>query len=407
MRNWTVLHRLRIAALMAVVALAAAACGNGGGEGSEEPADGGTASPGAGGDEQAQIECDEPVKIGVMSPMSGQYANWGEGWTNAAKLAIADWNDNGGVLGCEVEALYEDSQGDPTEGANAANKLVAEGVVGVAGPIFSGVTLAAGPILDEAGIPFLIGSSNVDITEQGWDSVFRIAFREDQSGPFDASIAEAQGWSKGVVVHDNTAFAKGLADQFTGAFEGETTTEVITPGESDYSATLTNIREQNPDFVYYSGYYAEGGQLVRQGKQLGLDDIGWLFGNSNQDEEFIEIAGDAAEGILMGTWPPPTAEAETNEQAAAYVEAYEEEYGETPSSLFHWAYDGVNVILEAIQQTGSRDPEDVRQAIHDGEFSGTSGQLVFDEKGDRAEQPLGVLTVEDGEFVQADVEVES
>lgn len=408
MRTRTVLMQWRwLVAVVAVLALTVA-CGGGGGAGQEaEDGEDTAASPGADGGDQAQIDCDEPVRIGVMSPMSGQYANWGEGWTNAAQLAVDQWNDDGGVLGCEVEALMEDDQADPEEGANVANKLVAENVVGVAGPIFSGVTLAAGPILNDAGIPFLIGSSNVDITEQGWDSVFRIAFREDQSGPFDARIAEAQGWTNGVVVHDNTAFAKGLADVFADAFEGDTKTEVITPGESDYSATLTNIRQQNPDFVYYSGYYAEGGQLVRQGKELGLDEIGWLFGNSNQDQEFIDIAGDAAEGILMGTWPPPTAEAETNEQAARYVEAYQEEYGEDPSSLYHWAYDGVNVILQAIEDSGSRDPEDIRQAIHDGEYSGTSGELVFDEKGDRDEQPLGALTVEDGAFTQADVDVES
>lgn len=407
MGNGTVLTRRRWVAAFAMLVLLAAACG---GEQANQAADDEAGTEGTsagGGSEQAQIECDEPIKIGVMSPMSGQYANWGEGWTNAAKLAIKEWNDKGGVLGCELEALYEDDQGDPTEGANAANKLVAEEVVGIAGPIFSGVTLSAGPILNDAGIPFLIGSSNVDITEQGWDSVFRIAFREDQSGPFDASIAEAQGWKNGVVVHDNTAFAKGLADQFTKAFEGETTTEIITPGESDYSATLTKIREKNPDFIYYSGYYAEGGQLVRQGKELGLEDVGWLFGNSNQDPEFIEIAGDAAEGILMGTWPPPIAEAETNEKAAQYVELYREAYDEDPSSLYHWAYDGINVIAETIEETGSRDPEAIAKAIHEGQYEGTSGELVFDEKGDRGEQPIGALTVEDGEFVQADVEVES
>lgn len=410
-RNWW------LTAFVAVLVLGAAACGgeetvaSSGGDteaaGPAETAEGSeaVASSDPGDDQEAQMDCDEPIRVGTLSPMSGQYATWGEGWTNAAKLAIDQWNEDGGVLGCEVEGLYEDTQGDPEEGVNAANKLVSEGVVGVAGPIFSGVTLAAGPILNDAGIPFLIGSSNIEISEQGWDTMFRIAFSEDQSGPFDAQTALDQGWQNCAVVHDNTAFAKGLAEQFTGAFEeggGTVETSVITPGESDYSATLTSIREGDFDCVYFSGYYAEGGQFVRQGKELGLTDVGWLFGNSNQDPEFIEIAGDAAEGILMGTWPPPTAQAETSELAADYVERYEAAYDETPSSLYHWAYDGVKVILETIEETGSRDPAEIAAAIHEGAFEGTSGELVFDERGDREEQPLGVLTVENGEFVQAD-----
>lgn len=400
MANGTVLRRRMLLALVTGAALLLTACG-----GEAEQAAQGTEPGGSEGQAGGELACEEPVRVGVMSPMSGQYATWGEGWTNAAKLAISEWNEQGGVLGCEVEGLYEDSQGDPEQGVNAANKLVAEGVVGVAGPIFSGVTLAAGPILNDAGVPFLIGSSNVEISEQGWDTMFRIAFREDQSGPFDAQIALDQDWSSCAVVHDNTAFAQGLAQQFTTAFEeggGTVETFAITPGESDYSATLTSIREGDFDCVYYSGYYAEGGQLVRQGKDLGLTDVGWLFGNSNQDPEFIDIAGDAAEGILMGTWTPPTVQAETNERAAAYVERYEEEYGQTPSSLYHWAYDGVNVILETVEETGSRDPAEIAAAIHESEYEGTSGPLVFDDAGDREEQPLGVLTVQDGEFAPAE-----
>lgn len=394
---------LRLGSVLVLLGLLATACGgdSGGdtaaGNGDAAGTDAATGAQAAGGE-----DCEEPVRIGAMSPMSAQYANWGDGWTKSAQLAIDQWNADGGVLGCEVVAVFEDDEGDATAGASAANKLAADGVSGIVGPIFSGVTLAAGPILEEAGIPFLVGSSAVDVTEQGWQNVFRLAFREDRSGPFDAQMALDQGYTTGVVVHDNTAFAQGLAEQFVQAFEadgGTVTTEVIVPGESDYSATLTSVRDQDPEFVYYSGYYAEGGQLVRQGKELGMTDVGWLFGNSNQDDEFLEIAGDAAEGILMGTWIPPTLE--TNDIAEEYVAAYNEEYGEDPSSLFHWAYDGVNILLETIEQTGSADPAAIAEALRSGEYEVTSGTIAYDEKGDRGEQPLGVLTVEDGEYTLA------
>jgi branched-chain amino acid transport system substrate-binding protein len=286
-----------------------------------------------------------------------------------------------------------------------ANQLISQDMYGLIGPIFSSVTLPVSEVTERENIPSFNASSATDVTERDLNAVFRMAFRDDQAGPFDAQTAlETMGAQTAVVIHDNSSFALGLGEAFAEAFEeggGEVLAiEVINPGESDYSSTLTRVRDLDPDAVYYSGYFAEGGLLVRQGKELGIEGegpgTGWIFGNSNFDPSFIEIGGEAAEGVLLGTWPSP----QVDPAMAEYAEKYTEEFGEEPGTLGHWAYDALYVLCEAIQQAGTTDQQAVIDVLHSDEFEyeGVSGPIAYDEKGDRSFPPLAVLTVQDGEF---------
>jgi branched-chain amino acid transport system substrate-binding protein len=376
------------------LALFVAAC-------AREAAPGGTPSPGT----PSPQPTGEVLTLGVMGPMTGDYASYGTDWQRATDLAVKEINAAGGCNGNTFETVPADDRADPKEGVSAANQLVAQGIFALIGPIFSGVSLPVTEITERATVPTFIASSNPQITERGFRTVFRMAFRDDQAGPFDANTAlTVMGAKTAVVIHDNSAFAKGLADAFVGAFEkggGKVlSVEVITPGEKDYTPTLTKVKGLNPDVVYYSGYFPEGGLLVKQGKELGIEKpgpgTGWLFGNSNYDPTFIKIAGQAAEGILMGTWPSP----ETDPNMADYLNAYQAEYNMAPGTLGHWGYDAVYVLCEAIKRSGTTDRETIVQTIHAPDFSyqGVSGEIKFDEKGDRTFPPLDVLTVEDGKF---------
>jgi branched-chain amino acid transport system substrate-binding protein len=346
----------------------------------------------------------EVLTLGVMAPMTGDYSSYGVDWNTGTELAVKEINEAGGCDGNTFETNAADDLGDPKEGVSAANQLVAQDVFASIGPVFSGVSLPVTDIFERVSIPSFLGSSATDITERGFRAVFRMAFRDDQAGAFDAQVArETMGAQSAVVIHDNTAFAKGLADEFGKAFEGMggevASVEVITPGEKDYTSTLTKAKGLDPDIVYYSGYYPEGGLLVKQGKELGIEKpgvgTGWLFGNSNYDPTFIDIAGDAANGVLFGTWPSP----ETDPAMADYLERYRAEYGKDPGTLGHWAYDAVYVVCEAINQAGP-DREAVIETLHSPDFSydGVSGPIKFDEKGDRTFPPLDIVTVEDGQF---------
>jgi branched-chain amino acid transport system substrate-binding protein len=387
---------------MIVALIALAACGgDGGGTADQDGGGGGT------------------LTLAVMGPTTGDYANYGTDWENAVNLAREEINANSGeeCAGYTIETTTYDDQADPQQGVSAANRLVAEEPFALIGPIFSSVTIPVSEVTERAQIPSFNGSSATEVTDRGLNYVFRMAFRDDQAGPFDAQTAlEIMNAQTAVAIHDNTAFAKGLANEFVKAFEeggGDVlSTEVINPGESDYTAVLSGVQRQNPDVVYYSGYFAEGGLLVKQGKELGLEKegpgTGWLFGNSNFDPSFTKIAGEAAEGVLFGTWPSPA----VDPAMAEYAEAYEEAYNQEPGALGHWGYDAVKMICAAITEMGGEaDAEQLVDMLHAGEFSytGVSGPVEYDEKGDRQFPPLAVITVENGEFTvyEEQPEVES
>ena len=367
-----------------------------------------TALAACGGDEDGAADQDGgggTLNLAVMGPTTGDYANYGTDWENAVNLAVDEVNSGDECGGYTVETSSYDDQADPQQGVSAANQLVAEEPFALIGPIFSSVTIPVSEVTERARIPSFNASSATEVTDRGLNYVFRMAFRDDQAGAFDAQTAlEIIGAQTAVAMHDNTAFAKGLATEFAAAFEeggGDVlSTEVINPGESDYTAVLSGVQRQNPDLVYYSGYFAEGGLLVKQGKELGLEQegpgTGWLFGNSNFDPSFPKIAGDAAEGVLLGTWPSPA----VDPAMAEYADAYEEAYNAEPGALGHWGYDAVKLICAAITEMGNADTEELADMLHAGEFSytGVSGPIEYDEKGDRQFPPLAVLTVENGEF---------
>lgn len=395
---------LRLVAVAASLALLAA-CGGDGGGGQADPGQ----APTEGAEEDTEAVQDgetETLMLGSMGPMTGASASFGVDWWNGTRLAIEETEEDGGCNGYTFEAIQADSEGDAGQGVSAANDLLARDVWAVIGPILSSVTLPVTELLERNQVPTFSGSSANDVTDRGLQYTFRMAFREDESGPFDAKTArEIVGANTAVAVHDSTAFAQGLAEEFVDAFEEEggeiVSTEVISPGESDYSSALTRIRDYNADVVYYAGYFPEGGQLVRQGKELGIENDnvpggGWLFGNSNFSPEFLEIAGDAAEGVLIATWPGP----QTDPDMAAYAEAYEERWNEQPGSLGHWAYDAVHMLCEVLERTGSSDMDEVLSTLRsdDFEFTGVSGPIEYDEKGDRLFPPLAVITVEDGDY---------
>lgn len=341
-----------------------------------------------------------------MGPASGSVAAWGTDWWNAGRIAIEEINEANACSGYTIEGILGDSQGDAGQGVSAANDLIARGIFALVGPIFSSVTLPVSELLEDYEIPSFSGSSGLAVTNRGLNYTYRMAFPETESGPFDARSARSiTGAQTVVVIHDNTAFAKGLGEVFEEAWValgGQVlATETITPGEADYSSTLTRVRGLNPDLIYYSGYYPEGAALLRQGRELGLEKDqsgnGWWFGNSNQAPEFVEIAGAASEGALLGTWASP----DNDPNMAAYAEKYESMWGQRPSSLGHWAYDAVYLICAAIEASGGVADVDAMDAVlksGDFEVTGLSGRISYEANGDRQFPPLEIIEVRNGKF---------
>jgi branched-chain amino acid transport system substrate-binding protein len=345
----------------------------------------------------ASAQDSEPIKIGLQGPMTGDYAYEGQGFEKAVRLLVDQVNANGGLLGRQVELIVEDDAGDPTQAALVADRMVDAGVIAVIGAYNSTATEPASEIYDEAGILHITPSSTATrLTEKGFQRFFRVCFLDDRQALFAVNAMQQVLGAKTIgILHDNTTYAKGLADWTKKYAEDAGLTvgffDAINPDDQDFTPILTNIGKAGLDAVYFTGYHAQAGLLLRQAKDLGLD-IQWMLGNASNNPELVQIAGvDAAAGAYITTEPLP--QDLSYPEAVEFVKAFTEAYGEPPASVW-WllAAEAFNVISYAIEQTESVDPEVLAEYLHTDfkDFPGLSGPILgFDEKGDR----LGTIHV--------------
>jgi ABC-type branched-subunit amino acid transport system substrate-binding protein len=242
-------------------------------------------------------------------------------------------------------------------------------------------------------------STNPKFTEQGYDNVFRTIGRDDQQGPFAAKLIATHLHAKtAAVIHDNTTYAKGLAEQTVTTLKQLGVNVVyfnsIVPGEKDYTSVLTRVKSLNPDVVYYTGYFAETGILVKQAKQLGMKAI-FMGGDASSDPTLLKTAGDAANGMIITTAPL----AQFISGAQDFVQKYKSAYNTGPGPFSVYEYDAVQVVAQAIKNAGSTDPKKIDQALHGIKgYQGLTGDITFDSKGDRKGQLYMSVIVKNGEF---------
>ncbi|MCR4398592.1 MAG: branched-chain amino acid ABC transporter substrate-binding protein [Firmicutes bacterium] len=368
---------------------------------------GGCAQPKA--EEKKPAAPAEPIKIGVQGPISGQWAFEGEGIARAVNLVAEQVNEKGGVLGRKIQVIQGDDKSDPKESALVAQKMVAEKVIAVVGSYASSLTEPASAIYDEAGIVHITPSSTATkLTTKGYKRFFRTCFLDDRQGLFAAEYFSKKGYKNLAVIHDNTTYAKGLAE-WTKKYLEERGVKVvffdaITPGEKDFTPTLTKVKAANPDAIYFTGYFPEGGLLCKQAKELKIQAL-FSGGNAVNNPEFVKIAGlDAAKGAIVTTEPLPGDL--PYPEAKQFMEDYKKKYGDYPKSI--WvilAADAMRLIVTAMEKTGSAEPAKIAEYLHTQvkDFPGISGPIIgFDEKGDRLGTIHKAYVVDDrGEFVPA------
>lgn len=340
---------------------------------------------------EAPAASGEPIKIGLQGPMTGDMAYEGQGFKKAFDLLVKQTNAAGGLLGRKVEVVVEDDKGDAKEASLVADRLVSAGVVAVIGGYNSTATEASSEILNEAGLLHITPSSTATrLTTKGFKRFFRVCFLDDRQALFAVTFAKDKLNAKNIgVLHDNSTYAKGLAD-WTKKYAEEAGLNVaffdaLNPSDKDFTPILTKIKGANLDVVYFTGYHAQGGLLLKQSKEVGLT-TRWMMGNASNNPELVTIAGaDAAKGTILTTEPLPS-DLEYPE-AKKYIEAYKAEYGSEPESVW-WvmAADAYNVLTYAIEQTKSTDSAVLAEYLHTQfkDYPGITGPILgFDEKGDR------------------------
>jgi branched-chain amino acid transport system substrate-binding protein len=346
------------------------------------------------------------IKIGLMGPMTGKWASEGQEMKQVVELLAADINAKGGVLGKQLEIISADDGGDPKDAVLAAQRLITQGVMAVVGTYGSSVTEATQGIYDEAKIVQVAnGSTAIRLTEKGLKNFLRTCPRDDEQGMVGIQTILKLGFKKVAILHDNTTYAKGLADEAKTLLDGKSIPivffEALTPGERDYTAILTKMKSAAPDAVFFTGYYPEGGLLLRQKKEMNWN-VPFIGGDATNHPDLVKSAGkDAAAGFYFLSTPLP--KDLPTEEAKSFFGAFSKKYGNAPNSIYAvLAGDGLRVLVAAMEGSTSTEATKVSAYLHTQlkDFPGLTGKLSFNEKGDRVGEVYKVYKVDaEGNFI--------
>lgn len=348
-----------------------------------------------------QVWAEEPIRIGLQAPITGSFAIEGQMAKQCVELAAELLNQEGGINGRLIEIVVADDASNPRDSALAAQRLISQKVAAAIASYGSSVTEPAADLYDRNKvISIAYGATAVRLTmDKERPYFFRTCGRDDSQGAFFAKFAvETMGWKRIAIMHDNQTYGKGVAEEtrkYLEPYIKEGKAEIvyydaITPGEQDYSAALTKLRESNPDVWYYTAYYPEAGLLVRQGRELGIT-IPFVGSNAVPNDDFVKIAGlEYVVGTLMTQEPLPQ-DLDTP-KSRAFFEAYRAKFGEIPSSPWPiYAADALFAIAQAIKNTGSVDPDVLAREMRTMQNAeGITGPIYFTERGDRKDIPYAM-----------------
>jgi branched-chain amino acid transport system substrate-binding protein len=323
------------------------------------------------------------IKFGIGVPITGSNAAFGSQIKQGAEQAIVDINEAGGILGKKLSSMVGDDVSDPKQGVSVANNFASSSVKFVIGHFNSGVTIPASEVYQENNILEITpGSTNPKVTDRNMWNIFRTCGRDDQQGQVAGEfIAKNFKNKKVAIVHDKTTYGQGLADETKKTMNTRGVTEVlyegINLGDKDFSALISKIKASGADLVYWGGLFTEGGLIVRQMRDQGVNAV-LMGGDGITSEEFAAIGGPGVEGTLMTYAPDPRKRPE----AKAIVDRFRAKNFE-PEAYTLYSYAAMQVIKLAAEAANSVDPRKVAEMMHSGRaFSTVIGDISYDPKGD-------------------------
>lgn len=368
----------------------------------------GCSSGASSGDEESTVSTstDNVIKIGVLEPITGSMAAGGEMEIEGIELAQSE-RPTVTIDGEEytVELVKADNKSDKVEAASAATKLIEQDQVSVIlGSYSSTPSLGAYDVIRNGNVPAIgISCTNPAVTE-GNDNYFRVCFIDPYQGTAMANYAynKLGARTAAVTTEQGNDYSVGLAQYFKEEFEslGGTVYEAAyQTGDQDFNAQITSLKANNPDVFFVPGNFTEAAMFIKQARQAGVE-TPILGGDTYEVQEFIDVAGNEAEGVLFSAFFD--ADAELTPLTKDFVAKYRENNdGNDPAGVTALAYDAYNLACDAIEAANSTDPVAIRDAIAAIDFVGVTGPVQFDEDGNPTKAAV-VKKVENGKFVYAD-----
>jgi branched-chain amino acid transport system substrate-binding protein len=327
----------------------------------------------------------EPIKIGMVVPLTGPIADAGRYGMQGAKLAVEEINAAGGVLGRPLELIIEDDQTQNPTTVLAFTKLADnKDIVAFLGPTRSTQIQAIAPSVLQAGRPVLIGGTDPSLTKSGNPWFFRFRPNDTYTAramtEFGVEKLDKKKWA---IVHSTDAFGANAKSLFVDALKARGITPVMTEGQPnnspDYTAVALAVKQSGADVLAtFVTFEPDVAILARQLKQLGVNVV-WLGSPSITTTTARKLAG----ATLFGTYAVADFHPDANAEAKAFAAKYSAAYKTAPDFFASWPYDALHVLAKAITAAGDTTPDKIRQALLAvRDYRGVEGTYNFDANGD-------------------------
>ncbi|MBE0602382.1 MAG: ABC transporter substrate-binding protein [Deltaproteobacteria bacterium] len=337
----------------------------------------------------------EKIKVGVLLPLTGSQAKFGEIEKRSFEMAAEEINGKGGVNGKEIELIFEDDTGKPDVGRSAVEKLISRDKVPViTGGYSSSVTAAAAPVAQQFKVPFVICTGSADdVTEKGYDYVFRVnPPASEYPNAVKSFLGEVAKDVKSVaLLYENSAFGQSSSKSFEKLAEGQGLKIVVKEGYQagaiDFTPILTKVKAANPDMIYMVSYVMDASLLMRQSKELGINPKMFVGGGAGFTlPEFAKSAGSASDFVYSATlWvdtlPFPGAK--------QYADNFRKKYGSETEYHGAEAYATMYVVADALKRAKSSSvptPQAVRDALVTTDMKTAFGPVKFISYGKKTQQ---------------------
>jgi len=332
------------------------------------------------------------IKIGGLTPLTGEGAGYGASTRNGYELAVREWNDRGGVLGRRLELALRDDQGSPAEGLAALTKLIEyDRIVALLGPTLSKVSLVAAPIVQSVGIPMVSPTaSDPRLTALG-DHIYRICCTDRAQGDAAASFAfhELRARKAACIYDGGSVYPAELAQAFKARFTGLGGEQVAflnhPNGSPATTALISRAVRARPDILFIPDYGADAALIAREARAQGF--TGALLGGDGWD-------GSVA-GLESGYFTSNFSKDEPRPSVQDFVRKYRERYRSEPDACAALAYDAGNVLFEAILRAGTTGGPALAAALAGTDHAGVSGRIRFDPQRNPVKSPL-IIEIRDG-----------
>lgn len=339
--------------------------------------------------------CDPKTTIAYAGTINGENAALGQNILNGIKVAVQRHNDNN--PDCQVKLAEFETEGTPDRAPGAVTQIVnTPEILGVIGLPFSGESKAAGNIFSDAGLVQVTPSAtNPKLSENGWKTFFRGLGNDDAQGPAAAQfMTDELKAEKVCVVRDDSEYGIGLANAVSDALGDKASCQAeVKTKQTEFSAVVNNIKNQNPDVVYYSGYYQEAAPFAQQLFDSGVE-AQFIGPDGVKDDEFVKGAGDAAEDVYF-TCPCVPADAFTE-----FTEAYKKlAGGKDPGTYSPEGYDIATILLKGID-SGVKDRAAMLEFVKNYDGQGLTKHFKWDDKGELAKTTVWTYKVENGKIIR-------